>query len=81
MLHEQEKPQNCVPPEVSSVSAADEARSDSTNGRRIVVASSVMSDERAARSSAHRCPLNIKSYLTSTLLDWIVYSTVVRFLI
>ncbi|XP_053604607.1 alkaline phosphatase-like isoform X1 [Plodia interpunctella] len=42
----------CVSPEVSSISAADETRSDGSSGRRIVVASSVMSDERAQRSSA-----------------------------
>ncbi|KAJ0183231.1 hypothetical protein K1T71_001207 [Dendrolimus kikuchii] len=47
-----EKVPNCVPPEVSSVSAADETRSDGSGGRRVVVASSVMSDERVTRSSA-----------------------------
>ncbi|CAB3226950.1 unnamed protein product [Arctia plantaginis] len=47
-----EKPPNCVISEVSSVSAQDEMRSDGSSGRRIVVASSVMSDERASRSTA-----------------------------
>ncbi|KAL0880096.1 hypothetical protein ABMA27_002586 [Loxostege sticticalis] len=63
------KPPNCVPPEVSSVSAAEESRNDAT-GRRIVVASSVMSDERAPRSSA---PLTAQfvtqSYLITGLLS------------
>lgn len=39
------------------MSAADETRSDGGSGRRVVVASSVMSDERAPRSSA---PLTAK---------------------
>ncbi|XP_050348834.1 alkaline phosphatase-like [Nymphalis io] len=43
---------NCVPPEVSSVSAADETRNEGSSGRRVVVASSVMSDERVPRSPA-----------------------------
>lgn len=76
-----EKPQNCVPLEVNSVSAVDEARSDSTNGRRVVVASSVMSDERTPRSTAHRSSFITKSHLTLLLLDWVVHITVVRFLI
>ncbi|XP_022124889.2 alkaline phosphatase-like [Pieris rapae] len=42
---------SCVPPEVSSVSAADETRNDAS-GRRVIVASSVMSDERGTRTSA-----------------------------
>ncbi|KAI8421633.1 hypothetical protein MSG28_009634 [Choristoneura fumiferana] len=47
----------CVAPEVSSV-AADDNR-DASGGRRVVVASSVMSDERVTRSDAHKPPLNL----------------------
>lgn len=65
----QVKPPNCVPPEVSSVSAAEESRNDAT-GRRIVVASSVMSDERAPRSSAPlTAQILTQSYLITGLLS------------
>ncbi|KAL0830522.1 hypothetical protein ABMA28_002683 [Loxostege sticticalis] len=63
------KPPNCVPPEVSSVAAAEESRNDAT-GRRIVVASSVMSDERAPRSSASLTAQFVtQSYLITGLLS------------
>ncbi|KAJ2950985.1 hypothetical protein O0L34_g5361 [Tuta absoluta] len=54
----------CVPPEVSSVSAADD-KNEAASGRRIVVASSVMADERPPRSSA---PLITHNNLISKLL-------------
>ncbi|XP_063534716.1 alkaline phosphatase-like [Cydia strobilella] len=44
------QPPKCVPPEVSSVAAEDNR--EAASGRRVVVASSVMSDERVPRSSA-----------------------------
>ncbi|XP_061714309.1 alkaline phosphatase-like [Cydia pomonella] len=46
----QVQPPKCVPPEVSSVAAEDNR--EPAGGRRVVVASSVMSDERVPRSSA-----------------------------
>ncbi|CAG9562490.1 unnamed protein product [Danaus chrysippus] len=56
------KIQSCMQPEVSSVSA-DEARSDSSNVRRVIVASSVMSDERLPRASATlSSPLKMSYY-------------------
>ncbi|XP_059057402.1 alkaline phosphatase-like [Achroia grisella] len=65
---------NCVPPEVSSVAAAEETRNDGSSGRRIVIASSVMSDERATRSAATLSAQLIKlSCLISTLLHFISY--------
>ncbi|XP_049872226.1 alkaline phosphatase-like isoform X2 [Pectinophora gossypiella] len=71
----------CVPPEVSSVSAAEETRSEGTSGRRIVVASSVMSDERATRSSASPHAHLNKSYLISNLLNLVAHLSIVWFVI
>ncbi|XP_075975455.1 alkaline phosphatase-like [Anticarsia gemmatalis] len=77
-----EKPQSCVPPEVSSVSAADETRSDGSSGRRIVVASSVMSDERAPRSPASLPATFITGrYLISRLIDYVTRLSIVWFIV
>ncbi|KAM3965008.1 LOW QUALITY PROTEIN: alkaline phosphatase [Aphomia sociella] len=65
---------NCVPPEVSSVSAPDETRNDGSSGRRIVIASSVMSDERASRSAASLIAQSMTSNcLISSLFNVISY--------
>uniref|UniRef100_A0A2A4ITJ3 alkaline phosphatase n=1 Tax=Heliothis virescens TaxID=7102 RepID=A0A2A4ITJ3_HELVI len=78
----QEKPPNCVPPEVSSVSAADETRNDGSSGRRIVVASSVMADERAPRSSAPLPAALITSRnLMSRLIEYITRLSLVLFVV
>ncbi|KAF9814163.1 hypothetical protein SFRURICE_014772, partial [Spodoptera frugiperda] len=77
-----EKPPNCVPPEVSSVSTADDTRSDSSTRRRIVVASSVMADERAPRSSAPLPATLITSrYLTSKLIEYITRISLTWFIL
>ncbi|KAL4713155.1 hypothetical protein ACJJTC_018800, partial [Scirpophaga incertulas] len=64
---------SCVPPEVSSVSAADETRGDSVSGRRVVVASSVMADERAPRPppASASAQLLTQCYLTCAILSLI----------
>lgn len=71
-----------MPPEVSSVSAADETRSDGATGRRIVVASSVMADERAPRSSAPLpAALITERYLISRLIGFMTRLSFVWFLV
>lgn len=70
---------NCVPPEVSSVSAPDETRNEAASGRRIVVASSVMSDERVPRSSSSfPAPLVNTCYiiLISVTLNWFINNNI-----
>ncbi|XP_034829178.1 alkaline phosphatase-like [Maniola hyperantus] len=70
---------NCAPPEVSSVSAAEETRNEGSSGRRVVVASSVMSDERVPRSSASLiAPLMISFYLKMFTLFFVGYLSVVK---
>lgn len=67
---------SCIQPEVSSVSA-DEARSESTSVRRVIVASSVMSDERLPRSSTTlSSPLKMSYYLIILMFHSIGYSTI-----
>ncbi|CAH0399763.1 unnamed protein product [Chilo suppressalis] len=69
------KPPSCVPPEVSSVSAPDESRNDGGTGRRVVVASSVMADERTPRSHA---PVQL---ITHSSLIFRIFNTILHFII
>lgn len=77
-----EKLPNCVPPEVSSVSTADETKNEGASSRRIVVASSVMSDERVTRSSVTRPSLlNTENFLLPRINGLFTYLSVVWYVV
>ncbi|XP_012551340.1 alkaline phosphatase [Bombyx mori] len=77
-----EKVAKCVPPEVSSVSAAEDVRIDNPSGRRIVVASSVMSDERVPRSAAPLiATLLTERYLILSILKLVGFLRIARFIL
>ncbi|XP_050679249.1 alkaline phosphatase, tissue-nonspecific isozyme-like [Leptidea sinapis] len=59
----------CVPPEVSSISAPDETRREVLSGRRVVVASSVMSDERAPRPASAPSKSLFNAYLIAIFVS------------
>ncbi|XP_068634039.1 alkaline phosphatase-like [Battus philenor] len=65
------KTQICTTPEVSRGSNVEESRNDNTKTRNVVVASSVMSDERINRSAAQlQTPVAFVLYYTFALSLW-----------